>query len=121
MARGCSPSSGTKIRSGKGFVPRIVIAPEARQDLREIRAYIARDDPKAAGRVVTRLRDIMRMLARAPAMGRARPELAADLRSFVADRHVLFYRPLKGAAGIEIARVLDGARDVDAAVSLDRA
>jgi toxin ParE1/3/4 len=100
-------------------VPRIVIAPEARQDLREIRAHIAKDDPRAARRVVTRLREMTRLLAGAPAMGRARPELGTDLRSFVADRHVLFYRPLEGVAGIEVVRVLDGARDVEAAFSVD--
>jgi toxin ParE1/3/4 len=100
-------------------VPRIVIAPEARQDLRELHAYIAEDDPKAARRVVTRLREMTRLLAGAPAMGCARPELGADLRSFVADRHVLFYRPLEGKVGIEVVRVLDGARDIEAAFSAD--
>jgi toxin ParE1/3/4 len=95
-------------------MPRLIIAPEARRDLREIRDHIAKDDPKAARRVVTRLRDMARMLAGASAMGRDRPELGAGLRSFVADRYVLFYRPLEGVAGIELTRVLHGARDLDA-------
>jgi toxin ParE1/3/4 len=82
-------------------MPRLVLAPEARQDLRNIRDYIAQTDPEAARRVVTRLRDIARMLAGAPAMGRNRPELGTHIRSFVADRHVLFYRPLRRPAGIE--------------------
>jgi toxin ParE1/3/4 len=98
-------------------VPRLVIAPEARQDLRAIRGYIAKDDRKAADRFVTRLRDMARMLAGAPAIGRERPELGNDLRSFVVDRYVLFYRPLSGAVGIELVRVLHGARDVDAIFS----
>jgi toxin ParE1/3/4 len=95
-------------------MPHLIIAPEAWQDLREIRDYIARDDPKAARRMVMRLRDMARMLAGAPAIGRDRPELGAHLRSFVANRYVLFYRPLEGRAGIELARVLHGARDIDA-------
>jgi toxin ParE1/3/4 len=97
-------------------MPRLVLAPEARQDLREIRDHIAKDNPG----VVTRLRGLARILAGAPALGRARPELGAGVRSFPADRHVLFYRPLRGAAGIQIVRVLHGARDVDAIFSGDK-
>jgi toxin ParE1/3/4 len=96
---------------------RLVIAPEASRDLRGIRDYIAKDNPEAARRVVMRLRDMARTLAGAPGLGRSRPELGRDLRSFVADRYVLFYRPLTGAAGIELARVLHGARDLDALFS----
>ena len=99
---------------------RLIIAPEARRDLREIRDYIAKDDPGAARRVLTRSRDVARMLAGAPAMGRARPELGADIRSFAADRYVLFYRPLRRAAGIQLVRVLHGARDVDAILCGDQ-
>jgi toxin ParE1/3/4 len=101
-------------------MPRLVIAPEARQDLRAIRDYIARDDRKAAQRFVMRLRDVARMLARAPAIGRARPEIGSRIRSFVVNRYVLFYRPLTGAVGIELVRVLHGARDVDAVFSRDQ-
>jgi toxin ParE1/3/4 len=100
-------------------MPRLVIAPEARRDLRGIRDYIAKDNPQAARRVVMRLRDMARMLAGAPGLGRARPELGPGLRSIVADRYVLFHRPLAGASGIELARVLHGARDLDALFSAD--
>ena|ERR671919_126777 len=101
-------------------MPRLIIAPEAREDLRSIRDYIAKDDPKAARRMVMRLRDMARMLAGAPTVVRERPELGADLRSFVADRYVLFYRPLEGRVGIELARVLHGARDIDAIFTGDK-
>jgi toxin ParE1/3/4 len=43
-------------------------------------------------------------------MGRAREELASELRSFPVRRYVVFYRPL--VDGIEVVRVLHGARDV---------
>jgi toxin ParE1/3/4 len=99
---------------------RLILAPEARQDLREIRDYIARDNPKAAHRVMMRLRDVARMLAGAPAIGRDRPELDPRLRSFVADRYVLFYRPLEGRMGVELARVLHAARDIDAIFTGDK-
>ena len=100
-------------------MPRLVMAPEARRDLKGIRDYIAKDNPAAARRVMMRLRDMARMLAGAPTLGCRRPELGRDLRSFVADPYVLFYRPLDGAAGIELARVLHGARDLDALFSAD--
>lgn len=95
---------------------RLVFAPAARSDLTAIRDYIARDNPQAARRVVMRLRDTARLLAGAPGLGRGRPELGAELRSFAVDRYVLFYRPLAGA-GIELARVLHGARDIEAMFS----
>ena len=101
-------------------MPRFVLAPEARQDLRAIRDHITRDNPEAARRVVLRLRDVARMLAGAPAMGRDRPELGTHLRSFVADRYVLFYRPLSRGLGIELVRVLHGARDVDTIFAGDK-
>jgi len=45
-------------------------------------------------------------------MGRARPELGHGLRSFVVGQYVVFYRP--STKGIEIVRVLHGARDIGA-------
>jgi toxin ParE1/3/4 len=45
-------------------------------------------------------------------MGRARPELRPDLRSFPVGRFVIFYREVRD--GIEIVRVLRGARDLPA-------
>ena len=45
-----------------------------------------------------------------PLMGREGGELSPGLRSFPVGRHVIFYRPM--ANGVEIARVLDGARDL---------
>jgi toxin ParE1/3/4 len=44
-----------------------------------------------------------------PQLGRRREELSPRLRSFPVGRYVIFYRPLEN--GIEIARVLHGARD----------
>ena len=57
---------------------RLTITGNARADLQEIRDYIAKDNPRAARRVVLRLRAKARMLAETPGMGRSREE---DLRS----------------------------------------
>ena len=45
-----------------------------------------------------------------PLIGRARPELLIDLRSLPFGRYVIFYLPRK--RGIEVVRVLHGARDL---------
>ncbi|HEX5079373.1 MAG TPA: type II toxin-antitoxin system RelE/ParE family toxin [Geminicoccaceae bacterium] len=84
-----------------------------------MRDHIAKDDPAAARRGVTRLREVVRMLAGAPAMGRARPEFGTHLGSSAAGAYVLFDRPLAGAGGIEFARVLHGALDPDVLFSAD--
>jgi len=44
-----------------------------------------------------------------PQLGRRREELSPRLHSFPVGRYVLFYRQVE--SGIEIARVLHGARD----------
>jgi toxin ParE1/3/4 len=50
-------------------------------------------------------------LAKQPGIGRMRDELAIGLRSLPIGRYVIFYLSL--ADGIEIIRVLHGARDID--------
>ena len=50
-------------------------------------------------------------------MGRARDELAADLRSFPFGRYVIFYEPIED--GIDVVRVLHSARDIDVAFDED--
>lgn len=50
-------------------------------------------------------------LAAQPDRGRKRDELGEDLRSFAVGRYIIFYRPLPD--GVEIVRVLHGARDLD--------
>jgi toxin ParE1/3/4 len=46
-------------------------------------------------------------------MGRARPELAAEVRSHPFRRYVIFYLPMND--GIDVVRVLHSARDIDTA------
>ena len=94
---------------------RLTITESARADLREIRDYIAKDNPAAARRVMERLRAQARKLAATPGIGRSRQDLRPDLFSFPAGRHVLFYRPQPG--GIVLVRVLHGARDLPALFS----
>ena len=93
-------------------MPSIVIRPKAVADLAEIWAYIADDSPRQADAFAARINREFRMLARQPRIGRERPELLANLRSFPVGRYVIFYLPR--SRGIEVVRVLHGARDLQA-------
>jgi len=86
------------------------ISGAARADLDEIWFVIAQDDPLAADRFVHRLISRFPLLASTPYMGPARKELAPELRSFPVRKYIIFYRPIEG--GVEIVRVLHGARDL---------
>jgi toxin ParE1/3/4 len=86
--------------------------PLAADDILEIWDYIADDSLDAADRWIDRLDVQFQLLATQPLMGRARPELEQALRSFPFGRYGIFYAPL--ADGIDVVRVLHGARDIDA-------
>ena len=88
----------------------IVIRPKAVADLAEIWAYIAEDSVREADSFASLIHKDFRMLSRQPRMGRERPELLTDLRSFAIRKYVIFY--LARPRGIEVVRVLHGARDL---------
>ena len=89
---------------------RVIVAPQAEEDLFEIAFHIAQDNPKAAGSLLERIERICALIAASPEIGRRRKEFGPELRSFPVDRYLVFYRPVRG--GVEIARVLHGARDL---------
>ena len=93
-------------------MPRVTRRPLAEADILEIWDYIADDSLVAADRWVDRLDEQFRLLAAQPMTGRAREELAPGVRSFPFGRYVVFYMPLND--GIDVVRVLQGARDIDA-------
>lgn len=93
-------------------MPRISRRPLAEADVYEIWDFIADDSFDAADRWVDQLNEQLRLLATQPNMGRARNELASGLRSFPFGRYVIFCLPVND--GIDVVRVLHGARDIDA-------
>jgi toxin ParE1/3/4 len=93
-------------------MPVVLRRPRAHEDLGEIWDYIASDNLEQADAFIDRIDATFHTLADQPMMGRARIELAADLRSFPIGRYVIFYEPLPD--GVVIVRELHSARDVDA-------
>ena len=91
-------------------MPRIRRTRAAQADYNEIWDYIARRDVTAADRVLDRLDEALGTIATAPEMGREVEELARNLRSFPVGNYLIFYRPAED--GIELIRVLHGARDI---------
>lgn len=85
------------------------VSDAARSDLDGIWFYIAQDDVDAADRFIRAIVSRFPKMAAMPLIGRQRGELAPRLRSFPVSRYVVFYRPLEN--GVEIVRVLHGARD----------
>jgi toxin ParE1/3/4 len=95
-------------------VPIVNRRPLAALDTLDIWDHIADDNMAAADRWVDALDAAFSRLATQPMMGRARPEIAPDLRSFPFRRYVIYYVPLSD--GIDVVRVLHSARDIDGLV-----
>ena len=68
------------------------------------------DNPVAADRVIDQIEAAEDRLALFPNLGRARPEIAIDLRSWPIGEYLIFYRVERDR--LEIVRVLHGARDL---------
>ena len=90
----------------------VVYLPDAVDDLQVIWSFVAEQakDPAIADRLIDNIDDTARVFAANPDIGTPRPDLADELRSFVAGRYVVLYSPIPN--GIEIVQVIHGARDV---------
>jgi len=93
------------------------VLPKAREDLEEIAAYIGADNLDAALRVIDAIEVAFGKLAVNPELGVELKELSKsslqNLRMWVVPRfrnYLIFYRPT--ANGVEVVRVLHGARDL---------
>ena len=89
---------------------KIIKLSRATDDLAEIWDYIADDSETQADLFIDTIDRKLRLLAEQPNLGRARGELAENMRSFPIGRYVIFYVVMTSC--IQVVRVLHGARDL---------
>jgi toxin ParE1/3/4 len=82
----------------------------AYKDFGEIWDYVAKDSPDAADELLRSFDSTIELLSDFPHAGRDRSDPRPRLRSFSVGNYVIYYRPMRG--GVEVARVVDAARDV---------
>ena len=92
-------------------MPQLVFTQRAQADLLEAWLYIAEDNLAAADRVLDTLEQESKVLLLQPLMGRARPELGHQVRSWPSSTpYVLFYEV--DDMELTVIRVLHHARDI---------
>jgi toxin ParE1/3/4 len=97
-------------------MPEYIFSPRAREDALDIALYIASDNPKAGEVFYSALEHACDQLARMPNMGKARTfrnSRLQDMRMFPVPKfhkYLIFYRLIQ--EGIEVVRVVHGARDL---------
>ena len=87
---------------------RVIRSPRAAEDIIELWANIAIDDPAAADRMLDAIEDKLSKLAANPRLGPARPDTAKHFRLSPIRRYIILYRALPD--GIEVVRVVHGMR-----------
>lgn len=85
-------------------------SPEARDDLKQIYAYIAADDVRAAKRFVTKIKQWAQRLVEQPEIGRVVPDLdQPDLRERILESYHIIYR--RQASRVEIVTIWHSAQE----------
>ena len=84
----------------------------ARQDLREIRRFIARDSQKYAARMIARIREAVELMSANPEAGHWLPEVESrTIREIYVANFRIIYRTR--AETIQVLTVIHGAQDFD--------
>jgi len=86
------------------------LSAEANLDIEEIENYICDLNPVAAYRFHDDLNEAFELLADFPFIGRLRPDLGLNVRSYPVGNYLVFYVP--SVHGVEIVRVIYGGRDL---------
>lgn len=95
-------------------MPRLRHTARARADLLNIWLSIATESPAAADRVFDRIEERTQMLMRWPEAGTVCPALHPEARMLVQRPYLILYRVMPD--GVQIVRVLHGARDINRAL-----
>jgi toxin ParE1/3/4 len=91
-------------------MPRVFRTPQANQDLFAIWEYIAERDLPAADALIRRIDETLRTIASSPGIGQRQDQYRIGLRCLPVGVYLIFY--LEVDDGIELIRVLHGARDI---------
>ena len=91
-------------------MPRILRTRQSRADYVSIEDYIAQSSPQNSEMIIRLFDEKLNLLANNNLMGRPRPELAPELRSWNVHRFIIFYRPIED--GIILIRVLHSSMDI---------
>jgi toxin ParE1/3/4 len=89
-------------------MPRIVRSPLAKLDAVEIWEYVARDNERAADKLIDQFEARLRMLADHPNAGESVDYIRPDVCRSVVGNYVIYYVP--DADGITVVRILHAAR-----------
>jgi len=88
------------------------LSPRAREEIREIWDFIARDNEDSADRWIMRLLGSFDLLARNPRIGHTRRDITDhELLFWPVENYLIVYRPIADG-NIEIVAVTQGSRDI---------
>lgn len=93
------------------MVNKFELAESAKSDLKEIWTYLAQLNTNAADKILRGLKKKFQLLAENPKLGRIQNDFLLNLRSFPYKDYTIFYLPTED--GVEIYRVLHGARNIE--------
>jgi toxin ParE1/3/4 len=89
---------------------RVVRTRQAEEDLIDVWMHVAKDDARAADRVLDELERRTMLLSRYPGLGRERPDIAPDVRYLASGTYLILYRLVEDS--VEIVRYVHGRRDL---------
>lgn len=96
-------------------MPVVKITKQGRADIKAIYRYTVKEWGKQQAEDYKKaLADSFKSLSASPKMGRLRPEIAKEIRSFPGLKHIIYFREIKG--GIAVVRILHHAMDSEKAM-----
>ena len=91
-------------------MPRLRYSAEAKDDLKEMARFIAKDKPVAARQWIAKLREKCRLAAQNPKIGDDRGDLGLGIRSTYVGSYIIYFR--ENESTLEIVRIVRGDLEV---------
>lgn len=86
---------------------------KAKTDLEGIFLYLNSKNPQAAIKTVREIRKSVNLLVDLPKIGRVRPEINSQIRSFNKNKYYIFYSYHEDSQIVEIVRIWDTRQDLN--------